>query len=378
MASGGDTTGGDTTGGETWTFHNPVRVTFGAGSLAKLAAVLGERTAVLVTLPEAAGFGWVDRIRAIVGTRLLGVIDSIAPNPDLADLAPLHERFWRDHASADAIVAVGGGSVLDSAKVLCVEAPDADFSRIVQALAAGKPFVPPRVKALVTVPTTAGTGSEVTPWATVWDRAGDRKYSLHLRETWPEAAIVDPEFSGSAPPAVTLQSGLDALSHSLEAIWNRNANPVSDALAVTAARRMLDTLPDLMAHPGNRALRESAALAALEAGLAFSNTRTALAHSISYPLTLHHGLPHGIACSFTLPQVLERAAGRSTGRDEVLARVFDVPLAKAPDALREWFGSLGVSTRFEDYGVTEAESKELIESALAGPRGRNFIAAAPG
>lgn len=367
-----------TTGGKAWTYHNPVQVTFGPGAVDGLAAALGERTAVLVTFPEAAGFGWIDRISAILGARLTGVIGGIAPNPDLSDLAPLHERFWREYAGAGAIVAVGGGSVLDSAKVLCIDAPSGDFAEIARAMATGASFAPRRAKPLIMVPTTAGTGSEVTPWATVWDRAGDRKYSLHLRETWPEAAVVDPELSGSAPPSVTLQSGLDALSHSLEAIWNRNANPVSDSLAVAAARRMLDTLPRLMRLPGDRGLRESAALAALEAGLAFSNTRTALAHSISYPLTLRHGLPHGIACSFTLPQVLERATGRSPGRDRVLARVFDVALADAPDALREWFERLGVSTRFEDYGVTEEESQALFESALAGPRGRNFIAAAPG
>lgn len=367
-----------TIAGEAWTFHNPVHVTFGAGTLGRLRESLGERTAVLVTLPEAAAFGWIERIQGILGARLAGVIDRIAPNPDLADLAPLHARFWREHSSVDAIIAVGGGSVLDSAKVLCVDGPDGDFAAIMLAMAAGTTFAPRRVKALIAVPTTAGTGSEVTPWATVWDRAGDRKYSLHLSETWPEAAIVDPELSRSAPPAVTLQSGLDALSHSLEAIWNRNANPISDSLAVAAARRMLDILPRLMTLPGDRELRESAALAALEAGLAFSNTRTALAHSISYPLTLRHGLPHGIACSFTLPKVLERATGRSPGRDQVLARVFDVALADAPDALRGWFARLGVSTRFEDYGVTEEESQTLFESALAGPRGRNFIAAASG
>jgi len=157
-----------------------------------------------------------------------------------------------------------------------------------------------------------------------------------------------------------------------------NANPVSDTLAIAAARRMLRTLPRLVEHLRDGSLREQASLAALEAGLAFSNTRTALAHSISYEMTLRHGLPHGIACSFTLPLVLERAIGRRADRDAVLAQVFDVPLARAPAHLDAWLTSLGVSTRFESYGVAADESRAMMASALEGTRGRNFIGATSG
>ena len=97
---------------------------------------------------------------------------------------------------------------------------------------------------------------------------------------------------------------------------------------MNAAREVLATLPKLMKNLGDVELRSRMAFAALNAGLAFSNTRTALAHSISYDMTIHHGLPHGIACSFTLPLVLKRAIGADAGRDAVLARVFDVPLAR--------------------------------------------------
>jgi phosphonate metabolism-associated iron-containing alcohol dehydrogenase len=361
-----------------WTFQNPVQVIFGDDALARLPAVLGARKAALVVFPEAAALGYVERVTRLLGTALVGTIDEIEPNPDVAHLSRLHDRFWSDFGHCDAIVAMGGGSALDTAKVLSVAPAAGGFPEMTRLLAAGAAFAPGRVKALIAIPTTAGTGSEVTPWATVWDRALGRKYSLHLRETWPEAAIVDPRLSASSPRALTLHSGLDALSHALEAIWNVNANPVSDLLAVSAARRMRATLPRLIDNPGDAGLRTQAALAALEAGLAFSNTRTALAHSISYEMTLRHGLPHGIACSFTLPMVLARAIGRRSDRDEALARAFDVPLARAPDDLAKWLGGLQVSTEFESYGVTAEESRGLVESALAGPRGRNFIGAAPG
>jgi len=361
-----------------WTYHNPVAVTFGNGSLERLGATLSRRRAVLVAFPEAAALGYLDAVRRTLGAALAGVVDDIEPNPDVVHLRELHTRFWRDFESVDAIVALGGGSTLDTAKVLAVTPPAGDFDALVAKLAAAETFVPARTKALIAVPTTAGTGSEVTPWATVWDRATARKHSLHLRETWPEAAIVDPRLTASAPRSITLQSGLDALSHALEAIWNVNANDVSDTLAVSAARRMQRTLPALVDQLGDVSLREQAALAALEAGLAFSNTRTALAHSISYEMTLRHGLPHGIACSFTLPLVLERALGKRPDRDAVLARAFDVPLARAPAHLASWLESLGVSTAFESYGVTADESRTMVDTALRGARGRNFIGATAG
>ena len=358
-------------------YHNPVSVHFGAGSLAELASALGGRSAVLVTFPEARGLGLVDRVRAVLGNSLAGVEEATTTNPDVAELVSLHERFWREHGGEHgAIVALGGGSVIDTAKVLMV-ATGGGSTELFAAIASGKAFRPQRVKPLIAVPTTAGTGSEVTPWATVWERAANRKHSLHLPETWPEAAIVDPELMRTLPAPITVQSGLDALSHALESIWNVNHNPISDTLAVGAARRVLATLPALMADLKNPRLRADMALAALQAGLAFSNTKTALAHSISYEMTLRFGLPHGIACSFTLPMVLERARGRDAGRDAILAQVFDGDLAGAPARLREFLRAVGVKTEFADYGVAEEDSRRMVAQALEGVRGRNFIGAAP-
>ncbi len=356
-------------------YHNPVAIRFGPGAVDELPEVLGPRRAVLVTFPEAAALGVTERIRRMLGPSLAGVEDRVEPNPDVRSLAPMYQRFWREHAACEAVVAVGGGSAIDTAKALMVATPSGKFDELVAALAQAAPFAPARMKALIAVPTTAGTGSEVTPWATVWDRAAGRKYSLHLDETWPESAIVDAELMSTLPATVTLQSGLDALSHSLESIWNLNANPISDNFAVTAARAILETLPQLMRSLDNRELRSTMALAALYAGLAFSNTKTALAHSISYDMTLRFGLPHGIACSFTLPMVLERAIGIDPGRDAVLARIFDGDLESAPSRLADFLARLGVDTEFTAYGMTEAESRELVQSALDGVRGKNFIGA---
>jgi phosphonate metabolism-associated iron-containing alcohol dehydrogenase len=248
------------------------------------------------------------------------------------------------------------------------------FDELLALLATSKPFTPHRVTSLVAVPTTAGTGSEVTPWATIWERAAGKKHSLHLPQTWPEAAVVDPQLMLTLPRAVTVQSALDALSHALESIWNVNANPISDTFATAAAQEVMATLPLLLDAMSDPELRARMALAALKAGLAFSNTKTALAHSISYEMTLRYGLPHGIACSFTLPMVMARAVGADAERDAVLARVFDGDLQGAPARLARFLEAVGVATDFGAYGVSEADSQRMVASALEGVRGRNFIA----
>jgi hypothetical protein len=358
-----------------WQYHNPVAVHFGAGCVDGLPRILAGRKATLVTFPEAAGLGLTARLERLLGSSLVAIIDRTQANPDVDGLADLYRDFWTRSNQGEILVAVGGGSVLDTAKALMVGTADGSFEALVALLAAGKPFTPHRIKPLIAIPTTAGTGSEVTPWATIWDRGAGKKYSLHLRETWAEAALVDPALTLSLPMGATLAAGLDALSHSLESIWNVNANPVSDTHAVTAARAVLATLPALVGDLGNLELRRRMSLAALQAGLAFSNTKTALAHSISYDMTLRHGLPHGIACSFTLPLVLARAIGADAGRDAVLARIFDGALTDAPARLTAFLEALGVSTRFETYGVSEAQAAGMIEAALDGVRGRNLIGA---
>jgi phosphonate metabolism-associated iron-containing alcohol dehydrogenase len=364
-------------------FHNPVAIHCGRGSLEQLPSILAGRRVVVVTFPEARALGLVARLEALLGDALVSVIDDVRPNPDVAHLSGLYNRFWQfdansdanGDASCDAIVAVGGGSAIDTAKALMVGTASGQFDELIGLLATGKPFVPASVKSLIAVPTTAGTGSEVTPWATIWDTANQRKYSLHLDATWPEAAIVDPELMLSVPASVTVSTGLDALSHALESVWNVNANPISDTFAVSAVQDIFECLPALVADLGNIELRERMSLAALKAGMAFSNTKTALAHSISYEMTLRHGLAHGIACSFTLPLVLEKAWARSADRDRTLQQLFGPDLSAGTRRLREFLQGLGVKTEFADYGVADSEAAAMIARAMEGARGKNFIGA---
>ena len=359
-----------------WNYHNPVAVHAGAGSLSQLPALLNGRRALLITFPEAAALGLEQRIAGLPGMRLAGIENAVQPNPDVSWLGTMYERIWARHADVECIVAIGGGSVIDCAKAMLIATPSGRFDQLLAHLRDGTPLSGANAKALIAVPTTAGTGSEVTPWATIWDAADGRKYSLHRPWTWPQAAIIDPELMLSLPPGATLASGLDALSHALEAIWNVNRNPVSASLAAAAAREIVVTLPALMRHPGHRPLRERMAVAALQAGLAFSNTKTALAHSLSYDITLQHGVVHGIACSFSLPHVMRLAFGKDPQVDALLRQIFDSPdAAGAIVSLSAFLNDLGISTNPADYGISEMWD-DLVQRALQGPRGRNFIAAA--
>jgi len=360
-----------------WTYYNPVDVRAGCGSLQQLPALLGPRRAVLVAFPEAIGLGLVDRIRELLGDRLAAVETDVRPNPDVEWLAPMFERLWREQPEVDCVIALGGGSVIDCAKVMLTRPATGRFGELLALIEGAPPSAIGPHRKLLAIPTTAGTGSEVTPWATVWDQARARKLSLHLPWTWPEAAIVDADLMLSLPRAATLASGLDALSHALESLWNVHRNPVSASLAVSAARAIIDTLPQLLAAPERPELRERLATAALQAGLAFSNTRTALAHSLSYDITLQHGTPHGIACSFSLPRIMQLAAGRDPVLDGLLLSVFEAGRVEdAVATLSAFLQGLGVSVDPLTYGIPETEWSDRIAHALAGARGRNFIAAA--
>jgi phosphonate metabolism-associated iron-containing alcohol dehydrogenase len=309
-----------------WTYHNPVAVHAAPGSLDRLPGLLAGRDCLLVTFPEAESLGLVQRLRQLLGSQLRGVVDGIAPNPDVRWLAPLYDRVHREHADVPCIVALGGGSAIDSAKALMCATPSQTFAELLQALEQGLTLPAARHKALIAIPTTAGTGSEVTPWATIWDQAAGRKHSLHQRWTWPEAAIIDAQLMQSLPAAATLASGLDALSHAMEAIWNRHRNPVSTSLAVQAARRTLATLPALMKDLGS------------------------------------------------LPLVLEMALGADDGADAALLSIFDAATGDlAVQRLRSFLEGLGVATDPARYGLAEQEWQQLLHSAASGPRGRNFI-----
>ena len=235
-----------------WRYRNPVDVKFGAGVFETLGTVLAGRAYCLVTYDDANGGGvFADlarRVVAMAGAPAV-TVRNIGPNPDFVGLAESCRTYAAATRPVEAIVALGGGSVMDAAKVLAAASGDFETRAPPSRDRQGGDEL--GRTPIIAVPTTAGTGSEVTSWATVWDTGAMKKYSLARETLYPEAALVDPLLTLGLPRAVTISTGLDALSHALESIWNVNANPVSSALAEVAAREVIDALPLLADDLGN-------------------------------------------------------------------------------------------------------------------------------
>lgn len=353
-----------------WEYKNPVRVLFGNDGFASLPELIAGRSYALVTYPDAPFRALSDKLIGAAGAPVL-LISDIAPNPDCRLLDGQAARFADLASPPEVIVALGGGSVIDSAKVFAAAA--GDFGKVRRFLETKEGADELSSIPIIAVPTTAGTGSEVTCWATVWDEESGRKYSLARESLYPETAVVDPLLMLEKPYGLTLATGLDALSHSVESIWNVNANPVSARHAVAAARAIIADLPGLLRDLGNLERRSRVAEASLNAGLAFSNTKTAIAHNLSYPITLGWGVQHGIACSFTLPTVLRSVVGLGGFREAALKQIFGNDLNKGADELTAFLGELGVGTKFADHGVPDTACKTIINEAFAGERGKNFV-----
>jgi alcohol dehydrogenase class IV len=176
-------------------------------------------------------------------------------------------------------------------------------SDIVELIESKEPF--PQTTPAIFLPTTHGTASEVTMWGTIWNMDEKKKYSISHPDLYPTITILDGNLTLSLPLNISITTVMDALSHSLEAIWNKNANDTSTNFAITAICAILENCGALKANPSDLTIRKKLLNAATTAGLAFSNTTTAAAHSMSYPLTIHYGIPHGIASSISLLSLLE-------------------------------------------------------------------------
>jgi len=211
-------------------------------------------------------------------------------------------------------------------------------------------------------------------WGTIWDEQTAGKHSISHPALYAETALVDPDLTLSVPHETTVASALDALSHAMEAIWNRAANPVSDALATGAIGLIPGALRTVVATPGDVGAREALLKGALLAGLAISSTRTALAHSISYPLTAELGLPHGIACSVTLPELLLAVAESQPERGGLILGALDQPSAEhAAAALRALFADAGTGGMVRRHIPSTAALSGVSGGFIAPGRAENFV-----
>jgi alcohol dehydrogenase class IV len=230
---------------------------------------------------------------------------------------------------------------------------------------AGKRRLESGVRELVLIPTTAGTGSEVTPFATLWEPEAGRKHSLDGPALRATRALVDPDLTATLPPGLTLQTAGDALTHACEALWSRRATPLSDAHAGEAIRCLREGLGLWSQDAGDPAARRSLAWGSLLAGMAIATSRTAAAHALSYRLTMAHGMPHGVAVASLLPRVLEETWPRlPAGRRARLAAGFGLgPEADLPAVLGRELAASGLVRRLEEFGVGDGDLEALVAAA---------------
>jgi alcohol dehydrogenase len=212
---------------------------------------------------------------------------------------------------------------------------------------------------LIAIPTTAGTGAEVTPFATVWERALGKKHSLH--GVTPTVALLDASLTITLPYEQTIYPALDTMSHALESLWNKHRTTESIKNAQDALFLLCDALPLVQQEPKNHEARKKLQFASMLAGLAIAQTRTALAHAMSYPLTANYGVPHGLACSFTLRAILREVDRNSLNLSLSLIERIEVLLTE-----------LCLDKALSHY-VNWTQLSSLYKQPLHASRAGNFI-----
>ena len=227
----------------------------------------------------------------------------------------------------DSLVSLGGGSPIDTAKAVGMLAANGGKVRDYKV---PRP-IPLAGPTHIAIPTTAGTGSEVTRFTVITDAESGEKMLLAGDSLLPSAAVVDYELTLTMPARLTADTGTDSLTHAIEAFVSRKANPFSDGLALSAMKTIWRELPTSVREPGNLEAREAMMLAATQAGIAFSNSSVALVHGMSRPLGAHFHIPHGLSNAMLLPAVTAFSVQAARGRYAECARTMGVAQAQDTD-----------------------------------------------
>ena len=278
-------------------YRQPVEIRFGWGKISELGSVIREYGAdrCLVVCDRFLG-GRVDQLRAEI-PEIAAVFSDVEENPQLSGVEEAVKLIRAYNAGA--VVGMGGGSTMDTAKFAAAialgEGTADEYFR------GEKPFPGTRLP-MIAVPTTAGTGSEVTQVSVI--SRGKEKKTINNPVFMPKAALIDPALTETVPPRVTMNTGLDAMAHALEGYWSKNHQPISDLMAIEAVRVVLGNLETVFRDGSNRQARTNMAYGALLGGLSFALPKTAASHACSYPLSEDYHLPHGEACAFTLDSLV--------------------------------------------------------------------------
>ncbi len=341
-------------------FRAPGKILFGAGALGSLgpeARRLGRRAVLATGRRAMAEAGVTERCLAALAEAGVdaALFDQVEPEPDVTTVDRLREAV-RAHG-ADLVVGLGGGSALDAAKAAAglarEDEPTAAYHQ-------GKPITRPALPNIA-IPSTSGTGSEMTTNSVLTDRRRQVKTSIRADGLIPAVAIVDPEVTRSSPPFVTATSGVDALVQAIESYLARGATPLTEALSVRAMEELAAALPAVVQRGEDLALRTRAAWGSAMAGLALANARLGAAHALAHPLGARFSVPHGLACGVLLAPVLEFNRPAAPAKYAAMERVFGGdPAAYARRLLTE----CGLPAKLTDYGLTADVLGPVAEETL--------------
>lgn len=358
-------------------FRLPERIYFEPGSLEYLSKLYDKRRAVIVTDETMVKLGHVERaIRQLEKNNTdIRIFSEVEPDPSV-DTVLKGTRLMHDF-QPDLIVALGGGSPMDAAKAMWLfyEYPDTDFEalRLRFADIRKRTYKYPKLgvrATFVAIPTTSGTGSEVTAFAVITDKRRGVKYPLADYELQPDIAIIDPTLVESLPPAATADTGVDALVHAIEAYVSVLASDYTDAMAMKAIELIMRWLPEAYRNPGNFKAREKMHNAATIAGMAFTNAFLGINHSLAHVLGAHFHIPHGRANAILMPHVIRYNASRPSKlaaypqyeypeADEdyaAIARHLGLPASTTKEGVNSLIKAVSDLTRQLDIPATIAEA----------------------
>ena len=339
----------------------PSRIVLGKGSTANIGKYVQGKSVLIICDPFLYKCGVAEKVGSHLSGCKVEYFHDIEPNPscESVDTATALAR----EMGAETIVGIGGGSSMDVSKIVsCLVREEGS---IYDFYSGGTKVLSKRTTRLICIPTTAGTGSEVTNVGVFTNRKTHIKMPFVSDQFWPDVSLLDPELTYSLPPAITASTGMDAFCHAIEAYWNKESQPICDALAVEAMKLILANIKDAYDDGKNEQARERMQLASLLAGVAFSQTRTTGIHAVSFPLTTEFGASHGIACSITLPAFIrvvnEGAAEKMAALCQALGYADTTALADAVEALMV---SMNMPVRLSQLGVKEENLDHITEVGL--------------
>jgi aldehyde dehydrogenase (NAD+) len=340
-------------------YNCPTNVISGHGSLASIykeIVNLGCRRALILTDPGVRNAGLTQMVQDALVDFCVGIFDRIAQDTDLdtVDEAVAMARSL----NVDCIVSVGGGSVIDTAKAVCVTLKNGGRANDhIAMFRLEEPQTPH-----IVIPTTSGTGSEVTNVAVIKSKAAGRKVYIIDTRIMPNTAILDPRFTMTLPPSLTASTAMDAMTHAVEALTSIMAQPICDGLALQAIRLIRENLPKAIANGRDEKARGDLQIAATMAGWAFTIAQVGLAHAMAHTVGILYNLPHGTACGILLPKVMRYNVDYAADKLAMAAQALGVNTAgmddraaglAAADAIEALMQKTGHPTRLRDVGVPE-------------------------